>query len=155
MATVKSDVITLLDSTNPSDVKLGANISSGKFRLEAFSHDNGSVLHAAADVLQLVEVPAGATIWGIYVIHGDLDGGGSADYDIGDSADDDRFVTAQSNAAQTGAFLPLRHEDTDLATKTFGVGFKYTAKTRIELLINTTAWVADQRITGFVMYSVT
>jgi len=154
MAEVKSDVVTLLDGTNPSTNVIDVTLLKGTAHIAPFNYDPGATIVASGDTVLLTELPAGARVWGIYVVHDDLDGGGSTTtYDIGDAVDDDRYVSAITGAAQTGAWLALRSEDANLADKVLGIGFKHTAVTRIVLLVNTLAWVADAQFSGFVLYS--
>lgn len=156
MATVKSDVVTNLDTTNPSTNVLQASLLHGDVRSAYFSYDTGAAGPAVADVIQLVQVPAGARVLAIWVVYEAMSSaGGTAGADFGDSGDADRFVTAlDMDAASTGKFLLLRQEDAASDAKTLGIGYKYSAVTRIEAKVTGEAWAVNKRIDGFVLYVV-
>lgn len=156
MATVKSDIVTLLDSTDASKKIVDPSLAGGKLRAYPFSYDTGASGPATGDVIQLVEVPASSRVLAIYVVHEAMtSAGGVAGADFGDSGDADRFVTAlDMDAASAGKFLALRHEDANLADKTLGIGYRYASATRIEAKVTGEAWAANKRLDGFVVVSV-
>jgi hypothetical protein len=156
MATVKSDVVTLLDSTDPSKAKVESNLLHGTLRVAAFSFDSGAAGPAVADIVQLVVFPIGSRVLAIYVAHDAMSSGaGTAGADFGDSDDVDRYVAAlDMDAASTGKWLALRQEDANLADKVLGIGFKNTKVRRLDAKVTGEAWAANKRLDGFVVYSV-
>lgn len=155
MATVKSDVVTNLDSTNPAVNVIDVTLKHGRLRLAAFSYDTGASGPATSDVIQLVKVPKGARIFGIYIMHDAMtSGAGTAGADYGDGGDVDRFVAARDmDAANTGVWLPLRQEDANLDAKTLGFGYKYADADTVDAVVTGEAWAANKRLDGFVLYS--
>lgn len=155
MATVKSDVVTLLDGLNPSTNVLESSLKHGVVRLAAFSYATGVAGPAVGDVIQLVKVPAGARIFGIYLVYDAMSSGvGIAGADYGDSGVAGRFALAlDMDAASTGRFLPIRDENADLMAKTLGMGYKYPSASIISATVTGEAWAANKRLSGYVLYS--
>lgn len=155
MAAIKSDVATDLDSTNPSVNKIEGSILKGRVREAAFSFDTGATPPAVGEKVDLVDLPAGARVWSIYLVSDALSSGaGTAGMDVGDDADPDRFVTAQNLDAAFQGWLTMRNEDANLKDKTLGIGFKYTSPTRVKGTVTGEAFAANARATGYIIYSV-
>jgi hypothetical protein len=81
---------------------------------------------AAADVVQMVKVPAGAYITGITLAPDDLDTGTTITLSVGDGNIAARFISA-STAAQTGAVVTL--------SVAAGMGFQYTVDDTIDITV--------------------
>jgi hypothetical protein len=160
MATVYSDIGTLLNATDPSSNVVDSNALGGKVRVVAFSYDTGSTGPSTGDVVRLTKLPAGARVLGIYVVHDAMtSSSGTAGANIGDATDPDRYAAAYDfDSASTGKFIALRHEDTDIADKTLGIFFKQTPALAdpgwLTLVITGEDWAASKRLSGYVLYSV-
>ena len=120
MATLKSNKVTA--NAPARDLPSGVLAVVGTYAL-------GAAL-ALNDVIQMVTVPAGATILDVLLAVTDLDTGGSPAIvlTVGDGGDTDRFVTA-STVGQAGGVARLN--------ATTGAGYKYTAKDTIDVLVST------------------
>jgi hypothetical protein len=84
-----------------------------------------TVVLGTADVLAGPIVPAGARIIGVFLGARDADSGTSLTLDVGDSADDNRLVSA-ATSGQAGGI------STALVAAT-GIGYQYTAATELQV----------------------
>lgn len=87
---------------------------------------------AAADVIQMVKVPAGAIVYDVWVKTPDLDTGGSPaiTFTVGDGGDPDRYIT--STAAGTAAALTRMNAPTAAVATS-----AYTTDDTIDITIDT------------------
>lgn len=90
-----------------------------------------AMLDNANDDVGLFWVPAGAIVTGYSFRATDMDSGTALVIDVGDAADEDRFIAA-STAGQTGAAVVS-------AMLTTGYLYKFTADTQVRAYINVAA----------------
>lgn len=155
MATVKSFQVTDIDA-KPA-VKLGPSELAGRSRKAHFSFDTGASGPAVGDIVELVELPEGARVLGISMGWEAMSSGaGTAGADYGDSGDADRFITALNmEAASDYQPRALRVDGTNaLREPAFGVGFKYSAKTRVTATVTGEAWANNATLRGTVDYQI-
>lgn len=151
MATSKSDVVTALESANPSVNVIPSNMHKGRLRASAFYVNLNGVTDA--ERAELAYVPAGARILGIYVINGAS--GTGDEIHIGDPDDPDRLAQAFDIAtAGASVWVPLRAEAAALAAKTLGFGYKYESETLIIATPNTGDTLGNVKMQGFILYAI-
>lgn len=101
MATVTA---TRAASTFPAFKALGAGVLC-----RAYGHYDFAAEPAAADVLEICRIPAGATILGGFIRMGDMDSNATEtlDFDVGTAADTDAFGNFGVNTGDAlAAYLP-------------------------------------------------
>lgn len=87
---------------------------------------------AAADILEMVRIPVGATIIDVLLSSTDIETHGTPAIllEVGDDGDTDRFI-AGSTAGQAGTITKI--------SNIAGVGYKYTANNTIDVKVATVA----------------
>lgn len=106
---------------------------------------------ALNDVIQMVKVPAGATILDMGLSCTDLDSGGTAIVlDVGDGSDTDRFIDG-SAVGGTGGTSRI---GSGITTNTH-IGYTYTAEDTIDVLVQTgpTTGATSGTVFLYVLYS--
>jgi len=100
------------------------------------------------DVIQMVKIPAGATVHEVQLSCDDLDTSGTPAcvLAVGDGSDVDRFITA-SDIGQAGGFARMNN--------IAGVGYEYTADDTIDVKVTTAPATSAETgtINLFVLYS--
>jgi len=87
------------------------------------------------DIIQMVKVPAGATVLDIILSVDDLDGGSALVLDVGDGDNDDRYILG-STIGQGGGTVRLGSGITGAAAASCA-GFTYTAEDTIDVHVDT------------------
>lgn len=106
MATVKADGL----DTRPVKAGIGVHYVVGKYTF--------AELIPASTVIQMVKVPAGATVFDVAVHTPDLDSSTNVTYSVGDGDSANRYINA-STKGQTGGtarsdrVAPIRKYDTE------------------------------------------
>lgn len=83
---------------------------------------------ALNDVIEMIPVYAGETVLGLEISADDLDSGAGLILDVGDVADDDRFIS-NTNVGQAGG----------IAKHTLGCPYTYTVDDTIDISVSTAA----------------
>jgi len=87
------------------------------------------------DIIQMVKVPAGATILELILSVDDLDTGTTLVLDVGDGADDDRYILG-STIGQGGGTVRLGQGVTGAAAAN-ALNYNYTAEDTIDVHVDT------------------
>lgn len=145
MATFKSDQITKLTQSLPN--QLNPFESTQPDRVEVFTFTVPAGNAAVNDLIQLCEVPAGATLQGGYFVNEAMStGAGDASIQIGDGTTADKYLgTTSVDAASTA----LTWFGVTIA-KDFGVVL--TSKLTLTAKVITEAWAAGKKLQGKVFY---
>ena len=140
MASVKGTNITAMDATPSTKVK-SAQVH-GRMRV-AFDTYEASSLASGSDIT-VARLPKGATVYEVVIFHDAL--GASSTLKVGDSSDDDRYITATASTSATGKIL--MSEDGVIG----GFGYENTAET--DVLITTGGATISGTIKSAVYYTV-
>ncbi len=108
--------------------KTRSHVGGGSQEVVVFASYTFAAAPALNDVVEMVRVPAGATITGITLGATDMDTNGvpTLVLDVGDGADTDRFIDG-ATIGQTGG--------ASTAFAVSGFGYAYTANDTIDVLI--------------------
>lgn len=123
-------------SVKPARSVPGFNAVSAQFTLAAAL--------ANADVINIVKLPKGAKLIGLFMSYPDLDSGTTAQFTIGDAADPDRLMTA-TTAFQTAANLTPQLINA-------AVGYEYTEDTMVTLTMTAGPTTATSGTVNFVFH---
>lgn len=102
------------------------------------------------DVIQLVKVPAGATILDLVVISGGTQSGSDSVFQVGDGSDTDRYIT-------TAGGIIMRSGGGMVRLNAFaGINYNYTNEDTIDLLLSTvgTGQTTGGYVKGWVNYRI-
>lgn len=138
MATVVSNTGEVGDAVQPRQ-HIGVTAAQATYAIPATGDGT-----AANDIIQMVEVPNGATILDLWVSSTDIDTDGTPAvvFSVGDGGDVDRFVL-DSTIGQAGGVARLNNPA--------GCGYSYTADDTIDIKIVT---VADVKAAGTIVLTV-
>lgn len=110
---------------------------------------------ALNDVIQMVKVPAGATVFDLLLATTDLDtGAGAITLHVGDGDDPDRYI-ASATIGQTGGMVRMGQGITTafIGTAPAGHGFVYTADDTLDVVVaagpSTGATTGTVRLFGY------
>ena len=148
MASVKGANITNMDST-PA-VNVSSENAGGKIRVFHDTYEASSL--ASGSDITIARIPANATIHDVVVKCDAL--GSGVTLKVGDSSDDDRFITVVGTwnvAGQSQSMLAGSSTGAAVPAVT-GLGYRTTAST--DVLITTGGASATGTIFAWVMYSV-
>lgn len=140
MSSVKGTNITAMDATPSTKVK-SAQVH-GRMRV-AFDTYEASSLVAGSDIT-VARLPKGATVYDVVIVHDAL--GASSTLKVGDSSDDDRYITATASTAANGKII--MSEDGVIG----GFGYENTAQT--DVIITTAGATITGTIKSAVYYTV-
>lgn len=139
MASVKGANFTNMTATPV--VKIDSGEWSGKLRVQYDSYEASSL--ASGSDISVARLPKGAKVWEIIIHHDAL--GSSSTLKVGDSSDDDRYITATASAS---AGKIVMSEDGAID----GFGFEQTAET--DVIITTGGATISGTIKVAIIYAV-
>lgn len=115
-------------------------------QVESWRFNTGTSAPQINDVIELVTLPPGSRVLRIVTANEAM--GASATYDMGDSADPNRFTAAPRDVAAAGA-------DVSAETIADAHGHVYASATVLQMTVLGAAWNTDADIDGYVIYSKT
>jgi hypothetical protein len=139
---------------NPSNL-IGVDVWGSRLRSYRFSYKSpAAAAPGVGETVDLCDVDAGFRLLGAFVAcEAFSSGGGTCGIDIGDAGDDDRLVAAHSidGAAADWVVPRLDNAGVNGTEPTYGIGYKYTAKTRLRAKVTGEAMTTDKVLHGFVL----
>lgn len=151
MATYYTDRTTIGTAGNTSTY-IPARVDGRGLVWQAFSITIGTAL-ATNDIIQLVTIPAGATILDGLIASGGTQGANSdSTFKVGDGSDDDRFLTTTQGIVLRSGGGTSRFNPTAVLT---GVNYTYTSEDTIDLTVAAqgTGQTTGGYIKGYVLYA--
>lgn len=144
-----SDQITDVDQSTPARL-VKPNELRGRARTYYFSYKTpASGAPAVGEVVQLVKVPKGARVLGLYLNWEALtSAGGTAGADIGDGGDADRFIAAL-NMDAAGEKAQGFRLDNSAREPALGFGYEYTVEDTIDATVTGEAWAISKYVRGY------